>query len=164
MQFTMEFKSSLGNFRFITVTTLFLVVLLVTACGEATKDSHPNQVLTKRQALFKQFTKTLEPMVSVSNDRTEYKKDEFLTSARDLEKISTKPWAYFTQDGNYPPTKARSEVWTDAAQFKIAQDNYLAAVKRLVEVSEKGDVAVIKTALSDVSGNCKSCHKKFRTD
>lgn len=134
----------------------------LTACLEPSKDTHPNQVLTKRIALFKQFNRTLAPMTLVANERSDYVKDEFLTHAQDLEKLSSKPWAYFPADGNYPPTHARPAVWSRPAEFKDAQEKFQASVAQLVTAAQAGELDKVKLAVYDVTNSCKSCHRNFR--
>ena len=41
-----------------------------------------------------------------------------LASALALQELASQPWAYFTADGNYPPTRAKPEVWSQAGEFK----------------------------------------------
>ena len=138
------------------------VSLGLVACMGEPKDTHPDQVLTKRRALFKQFTRTLEPIGLVSGGRREYKTDEFLGLAQDLEKLSSKPWVYFTPDGNYPPTRSRPEVWSKPDAFKQAQQQYLDTVKALVLVAQGGQLPAVQKAVDDVTASCKACHKDFR--
>jgi len=134
----------------------------LTACFEPTKDTHPNQVLTKRNALFKQFNRALAPMTLVANERSNYVKDEFLVYAQDLEKLSTKPWAYFPADGNYPPTHARPVVWSRPAEFKDAQEKFQASVTQLVTAAHTGDLKQVQVAVYGVTTSCKACHRNFR--
>lgn len=141
----------------------FTAVLALTACSDA-KDTHPDQLVTKRNAIFKQFTRTLEPMGLVARERKDYNAREFNASALELEKISTQPWAYFTPDGNYPPTHAKAEVWEKPAEFRLAQEKYLATVSQLVKAAQGGDLAVIRPAVNEVQKSCKACHTQFRND
>jgi cytochrome c556 len=138
--------------------------LALTACNDTAKDTHPDQLVTKRIASFKQLTRTLEPMGLVARERQDYNRREFNLSALELEKLSAQPWAYFTPDGNYPPTHAKAEVWQKPAEFKAAQDQYLATVKELVKAAESGDLALIRPAVNEVQKSCKSCHNQFRND
>ena len=115
-----------------------LTCLLLTACFDAIKDTHPEQVFTKRQALFKQFTRTMEPIGLMAVGRREYKPDEFSAMAQELEKLSTKPWAYFPADGNYPPTRAKPTVWSQPEAFKAAQVKYQASVQALLLAAQAG--------------------------
>ena len=135
---------------------------VLTACFEPIKDVHPDQVLTKRNALFKQFNRTLAPMTMVANERSAYVKDEFLGYAQDLEKLSTKPWAYFPPDGNYPPTHARPAVWSRPAEFKSAQERFQTSVGHLVVAARTGELDKVKVAVFEVTNRCKSCHTDFR--
>lgn len=144
------------------VVACVVMCLCLGACQEPAKDTHPDQVFTKRRALFKQFTRTLEPIGLVTSGRKEYKPDEFLTMAQDLEKLSSKPWVYFPADGNYPPTRARPTVWSQPAAFKQAQDQYMATVQKLVQAAQRGKLEDVQRATNDVTSSCKACHKEFR--
>ena len=139
-----------------------LLCLGLAACFEPIKDTHPDQVLTKRRALFKQFTRTLEPIGLVASGRKEYRPEEFLGLVQDLDKLSGKPWAYFPADGNYSPTRAKPVVWSQPAAFKTAQDNYQASVKALLQAAQAGKLEPVEQAVDGVVNSCKACHKDFR--
>jgi len=139
-------------------------VIGLAACNDTPKDTHPDQLVTKRRAIFKQFTRTLEPMGLVARDRKDYNPRELNISALELEKLSKQPWAYFTPDSNYPPTHAKTEVWQKPAEFKEAQDKYLVSVSHLVKAAQGGDLDLIRPAVNDVQKSCKSCHNQFRND
>lgn len=148
----------------ITLITFAAAVVLLGACSDRVKDTHPQQVVSKRQALFKKFTKTLEPMGLVARDRQDYVKASFVASAEALQELARQPWPYFTADGNYPPTRARPEVWSQAAEFKQAQDKFLAATDALVQVAGSADLSAIRASIEAVQASCKSCHDQFRFD
>lgn len=143
---------------------LLACAVLLSACSDRVKDTHPQQLVSKRQALFKQFTKTLEPMGLVARERQDYVKADFLASALALQELSSQPWAYFTADGNYPPTRAKPEVWSQAGEFKKAQDAYLSAIDTLVQRAGSADLPAIRASVDAVQKNCKSCHDQFRSD
>jgi cytochrome c556 len=134
------------------------------ACGDGAKDPHPDQLVTKRLAIFKKFTKTLEPMGLVARDRNDYVKSEFMANARALQELSKQPWVYFSAEGNYQPSRAKPEIWTQPDAFKKAQTGYLTAVDQLVAVSGSGDMPSIKSAVDEVQKSCKTCHDQFRLD
>ncbi len=148
----------------ITLLTLIAATALLGACSDRVKDTHPQQLVSKRQAIFKKFTKSLEPLGMVARDRQDYVRVEFMANAQALQELSTQPWAYFTADGNYPPTRAKPEVWRQAADFKQAQVSYLAAVDQLVNVSGSNDMPAIRSSVDAVQKSCKSCHDKFRNE
>jgi len=64
--------------------------LALSACNDEPKDTHPDQPVTQRRALFKQFTRTLEPMGLVARDRKDYNAREFNISALELQKMASR--------------------------------------------------------------------------
>ena len=144
--------------------TLLASTFMLSACSDRIKDTHPQQLVSTRQALFKKFTKTLEPMGLVARDRQDYVKADFMASAQALQVLASQPWAYFTADGNYPPTRAKPEVWSQVGEFKQAQDGFLANVNKLVDVSGSADLPAIRASVEAVEKGCKSCHDQFRSD
>ncbi|WP_296491569.1 cytochrome c [Rhodoferax sp.] len=147
-----------------TLITLIAATALLGGCSERAKDTHPQQLVSKRQAIFKNFTKTLEPMGLVARDRQEFVRAEFVASAMALQELSSQPWPYFTADGNYPPTRAKAEVWSRPGDFKEAQDSYLASVEKLVQAAQSADLPAVRTSVQAVEKSCKSCHDQFRND
>lgn len=143
---------------------LVATTVLLSACSDRVKDTHPQQLVSKRQAIFKKFTKTLEPMGLVARDRQDYVKTSFVASAEALQELAGQPWPYFSADGNYPPTRAKPEVWSQASEFRQAQDKFLAATEALVQVAGSADLVAIRAAVETVQTSCKSCHDQFRVD
>lgn len=140
------------------------LLLTLGACSERVKDTHPQQWVSQRQAVFKQFTRTLEPLGLVARDRQPYEAASFTASALELQRLSTQPWVHFTLESNYPPTRAKPAVWQEPARFEQAQGDFTAAVDRLVVAARAGDLAVIRQAVENVQGSCKSCHTDFRNE
>lgn len=144
------------------LTLLLAAALALAACSEAPKDTHPEQLVSKRQAVFKQFTRTLEPIGLVTRDRQPYQADALLAQALELQKLADKPWPLFRPDGNYPPTRALAKVWDDPAAFSQAQRLYITRVDALVEAARSRDLARIRPASAEVEQACKACHDRFR--
>ncbi len=142
---------------------LMVPVLLLSACGEtAVPDTHPQRWVSQRQALFKDFTRTLEPMGLTARDRRPYNPSEFVGSALALQQLSQRPWALFPADSQYPPTRAKPAVWTDRAAFESAQQNYLKAVDALVLAAQTATLDAVRPAVVQVQDSCKACHDQFR--
>jgi cytochrome c556 len=149
-------------YGFLRLTLLSGAALGLAACSDAPKDTHPDQLVTKRQALFKQFTRTLEPMGVVARDRQPYRPDELLVQALELQRLASQPWPLFRPDGNYPPTRALAKVWDEPAAFEQAQRLYISRVDALVEAAKRRDLAIIRPAVNEVELTCKACHDRFR--
>jgi len=149
---------------FVTLLVAAVAAVGLSACGEAVKDTHPDQLVTKRKAIFKQFTKTLEPMGMVARGRKDYNPREFNINALELQKLTSQPWVLFTADSNYPPTLAKPAVWEKPAEFQSAQDKFQVTIKELVEASQGSDLERIKAAVNSVQNSCKTCHDQFRNE
>lgn len=59
-------------------------------------------------------------------------------------------------------TKAKAAIWTDAAAFKAAQDNFQQQADRMSKAVDAGDVGQMKTAAHALGEACAACHNKFR--
>jgi len=151
-------------YRLPVLLVTFAGLLALSACSGDVKDTHPDQLVTKRRAIFKQLTKTLEPIGMVARGRKDYSPREFNISALELQKLASQPWPLFTVDSNYPPTLAKPAVWEKPAEFKLAQDKFQAAIISLVQASQGSDMDVIKTAVNAVEKSCKGCHDQFRKE
>ena len=141
---------------------LLAAALGLAACSEAPKDTHPEQLVTQRQALFKEFTRALEPMGLVARERQPYRADAFIAQAKALQQLAPRPWAYFRPDGNYPPTRALAALWDEPAAFEQARQAYLARVDALVEAAQGRELTRIRPAVEQVEQSCKACHDRFR--
>lgn len=142
--------------------TAFVAALSLTACSNEPQDTHPNQPVTKRKAIFKQMLRTLEPMGMVVREREDYERQSFLSGAKELKQLATEPWVHFTPDSNYPPTRAKPEIWQNQAEFIQAQNKLKGSTDQLVKAAESGNMALIRPALNNVEESCKSCHQQFR--
>ncbi len=141
---------------------LLATTLLATSCTDSAKDTHPQQLLSKRKAVFKQFTGALEPLGLMARDRKPWDSAAFKAGALELQRLSSLPWPYFSADGNYPPTRAKPAVWEKPAEFKQAQDDYVAALAVLRAAAERGGADAGRPAVEQVEKACKACHDRFR--
>jgi cytochrome c556 len=138
--------------------------MALSACSGEPEDTLPGQPVAHRRQLFKQFTRTLEPMGMVARERKAFNRSEFFASAQELQQLARQPWHYFTPDSNYPPTHAKAEVWLKSGEFQQAQDAFQAKANELAAVARSGNLEEIRAAVNNVERSCKSCHKQFRND
>jgi cytochrome c556 len=134
---------------------------MLSACGEP-KDTHPGQPVAKRKAIFKDMLRVFEPMGMVGRDRGEYDKENFLTHARELQRLAKQPWVYFDPDTNYPPTKAKPDVWQRPEEFAQQRQKFQELTDQLLKAAQVGNLDVIRPLANDVEKSCQSCHKQFR--
>ena len=60
------------------------------------------------------------------------------------------------------PTDSKADIWSNAAGFQKACDDFISATARLVEVSAGGDAGAIGSQLQAVGKTCGGCHEAFR--
>lgn len=59
-------------------------------------------------------------------------------------------------------TTAKPEIWTDAAGFKTALDNFVDQAGKFQQVANAGDAAPLPAAVKALGQTCGGCHDKFR--
>lgn len=138
---------------------------VLAACGQAPPpDTHPQRWVSQRQAVFKDFTRTLEPIGLVARERQPYNASAVVGQVLALQTLARKPWPLFPPDSQYPPTRAKPAVWTDRAAFEQAQADFTQAVDALLAAAQTGSQPMLKPAVERVQNSCKSCHEQFRLD
>ena len=135
---------------------------LLSACLDSDRDPHPDQVLTRRVGVFKQFGHAMEPLNAMRNGRKPFDRAQFQADVHTLDGLSDQPWRYFPLDGNYPPTRALPAIWTVPEDFQKAKDDFTGAIDQLSQTAQNGSEEQVYKALDRVSESCKACHRNFR--
>lgn len=60
--------------------------------------------------------------------------------------------------------EAKANIWTDAAGFKKAQDNFSAVIPKFVELAYANDIEGLKKHYRVVGEACKACHDTYREE
>lgn len=84
------------------------------------------------------------------------------TQAAVIEMLSRQLNASFPPDSNMAPSKAKPEVWQEAAAFKKKMDDFQAAAAKLSIAARSSDMAAIKSSFNGMAQSCKACHEDFR--
>ena len=61
-------------------------------------------------------------------------------------------------------TKAKPEIWTQAAQFKAAQDAFAAQAGLFMKVAASGDASAMRVQAKQLGETCAACHRQYRVD
>lgn len=72
------------------------------------------------------------------------------------------PFTAFVPGSDKGETKAKAEVWSDAAGFEKKRAAMFEAMDKLAEAGKGGDQGAIKTAFGAVGQGCKGCHDNYR--
>lgn len=78
-----------------------------------------------------------------------------------IQTLSTLPWSAFGA-GTQGSSSAKTEIWSDTAGFKAAQQKFEAAVVQLSAAADSGDLNKLRSAAGDVGASCKACHDSYR--
>jgi len=142
------------------------IILIITlsgllACSSEVEDTRPGQPVKTRQNAFQEILKVFEPM-GVMLRTNHYEPEKFAALAAELITKRHAPWVHFGADTNYPPTKAKPEVWSQADEFDRKQQAFLAATDELNTAAQTRKEDVAAKAYFKAYDTCKSCHEQFK--
>lgn len=121
-----------------------------------------DEVIQARQACMKANGKAMGVMVPMFKGEKPYDNGAIqaaLEAAGAACADWSKWWGEDTMKGETVETFAKPEVWSDAAGFKAAGENYYA---KFMAVKATTDEAGFKAAFPELGASCQSCHEKFR--
>jgi cytochrome c556 len=144
------------------VVAVLMFSVFVAACGGEAKDDRPGQPVAHRRAAFKELLKAFEP-VGVMMREGPYKPEKFKQLADGVMAQRDAPWQYFLPDTLYPPSKAKPEVWSDAAGFAADKKAFFEATDKLAAAAKApADEAAARAAFEAVESSCRNCHKAYK--
>lgn len=134
------------------------------ASGTVSAQAKPEDVIKYRKALMVMQGNSLRPIAGMVKGQRPYDKDIAIRNAAMLEltgKMLMETVAAGSDKG--AETRAKPEIWSDAAGFKKASDNFTAEATKLAEASRAGNIDAIKNQLGSVIKACDSCHDNYRS-
>jgi cytochrome c556 len=146
--------------------TIILGVVIASAAAAPVLASAASDIITTRIAGLRELG------AQFKNVNDELKKDDpspmiLQISARQIRDVAKNQYGWFPA-GSGPEagvkTKAKPEIWTKAADFKAAQDNFAKQANAFFQVASKGDLATMRTQVRQLGAACGGCHRAFRTD
>lgn len=120
----------------------------------------PEDAVKYRQSALQLMASHFGRMQPVVRGQAPYDKAAIKANVDLLKTISALPWAAFgpgMTGGN-----AKPEVWSDAAGFQKAVDQYQASVAKLSAAADAGDLDKLRAAFGDTGASCKACHDSYR--
>jgi cytochrome c556 len=139
-----------------------LAVAFGAGAATAFAQAKPDVLVKQRQAAMTLQGKYFGPLGGMLKGAVPYDANVVARNAAFLDALSKMPWDGFTEGTKGEKSRALPVIWSDAAKFKQAQDQFQAAVTALVTASKGGDEAKVKAAIGDVGKACGSCHDNFR--
>ncbi len=81
-----------------------------------------------------------------------------------LAMVAKLPLTAFVEGSDKGETRAKPEIWKEAAKFKEAADKNQAEMAKLVAAAKTGNLDNLKAAFGSAAPTCKACHDSFRKD
>jgi cytochrome c556 len=123
-------------------------------------------IVNERQELMKSMGGTFGPIVTfVKGKNTDLV--GATAAAQKMHDSIVKAIGLFpagTAKGEVPESRAKPEVWSNAAEFKAAADALIEASANLAKAGNSGDADAFKAQLQPVGKACGSCHKGKKED
>ncbi|MGO3859529.1 MAG: c-type cytochrome [Neisseriaceae bacterium] len=145
-----------------TLLAVTAALTLLAACGQSTPPAEKGPNSEARSTAFKSMMPNFSTMGKMVKGDVDYDVEAFKQAAAGFTTESQVPFQHFESDGEGKDGDALPNVWTDAAGFKQAEDNFHNAVATLNDTAQTGDLDQIKVAYGNVGATCKACHDSFR--
>jgi len=133
---------------------------IVTASAFA--QAKPDVLVKQRQAGMTLIAKYFGPLGGMAAGRVPFNAQIAARNAGYLEVLSHLPWDGYDASTSGEKSAALPAVYSEAAKFKAAADNFQAEVGKLAVAAKGGSEADIKAAAGAVGKSCAGCHDNFR--
>lgn len=146
--------------------SLAVAAVAAAAAGTALAQSFqkPEDAIKYRRSALTVMAAHFGVLGAMANGRAPYDAAAAARSADVLAVVHTLPWTAFTPGTDKGETRAKPEVWSEAAKFKEGQDRLHNDMTKLVAAAKTGSLDSLKAAWGANSGSCKACHDNFRKD
>lgn len=133
------------------------------ASGTVAAQVKPEQVIKFRQSVYTVIGWHVRPLGAMIKGQMPYDQALFAKNAEiiaTMSKIAPEGFIAGSDKGN---TKAKPEIWSDAAGFKKVMDNFQAEAAKLTEVAKTAaSVDQVRGQFSALSKACSACHDNYR--
>lgn len=147
-------------------TTSCASALLLLAMGlpAQAQFAKPEDAIKYRKASFTVMAAHFGRLGAMANGRTPYDAKAAADNADVVATLSKLPWAAFGEGTDKGDTRAKPEVWKEAAKYKEAADKMQAEIVKLNTAAKAGNIDALKAAFGPAAASCKACHDNFRKD
>ncbi|KQI72552.1 hypothetical protein AN191_05915 [Loktanella sp. 5RATIMAR09] len=132
------------------------------AAGHLTEDQQ--RAMDARQSHMGLYSFNLGPIGAMAQDKIPYDAATAASAAANLAALaSIDQTAYWVEgtDASIEGSRAKAEIWTDAAGYMAEKEKLTAASAALAAVAGDG-LDAMKAAFGPVGQSCGSCHEAYR--
>jgi cytochrome c556 len=124
----------------------------------------PEEAVKYRKASFNLMAAHFGRLGAMASGKAPYDAKAAAENADLVATMAKLPWPAFTEGSDKGETRAKSEIWKDAAKFKDASDKMQVEIGKLNVAAKAGNVDALKVAFGPTAASCKACHDTFRKD
>lgn len=147
------------------ITSLVLsAAAVVFSAPAAAQFQKPEDAVKYRQSALTVIANSFGRIGAMVNGRVPFDAKVAQDSAHVVATLSALPWAGFTPNTEALKSRAKPEIWKDAAKFKESSDKFVVEAAKLEAAAKTGNLDTIKAAFGAVGGSCKACHDAFRAE
>lgn len=141
--------------------TLVALALSMPAHAQFAK---PEDAVKYRKASFTVMAAHFGRLGAMANGRVPYDAKAAAENAEIVASIAKLPWAAFGEGTDKGDTRAKPEIWKEAAKYKEASDKMQVEIAKLNTAAKAGNVDALKAAFGPAAASCKACHDNFRKE
>jgi cytochrome c556 len=140
---------------------LLAITMAVPAQAQFAK---PEDAIKYRKASFNVMAAHFGRVGAMANGRMPYDAKLAQENAEIAAVMAKLPWAAFGEGTDKGDTRAKPEIWKEAAKYKDASDKMQAEMAKLNTAAKAGNIDALKVAFGPAAASCKACHDAFRKD
>ena len=137
--------------------------VITSASFAASHASVTNKAVAARHAQMQMIAYHTGVLGAVAKGEMEFNADMVnaaATNLRELAKLDGATlWVAGTEQGATDGSRAKGEIWTDAAGFKAKFTDLENAANAAIGAA---DAAAVGAAMGGIGGSCKACHEGYR--
>ena len=123
----------------------------------------PEDAIKYRKASFNVMAAHFGRVGAMANGRMPYDAKMAQENAEIAAAMAKLPWAAFGEGTDKGDTRAKPEIWKEAAKYKEASDKMQAEMVKLNTAAKAGNIDALKVAFGPAAASCKACHDAFRS-
>ena len=148
-------------------TSIALILASVAAAlsmPAAAQFAKPEDAVKYRKASFTVIGAHFSRLGAMASGRAPFDAKVAADNADLVATLSKLPWAAFGEGTDKGETRAKPEIWKEAAKYKEASDKMQAEIAKLNTAAKAGNVDALKAAFGPAAASCKACHDNFRKE
>ncbi|MFM8864904.1 MAG: c-type cytochrome [Limnohabitans sp.] len=147
-----------------TIALTGMLAALACALPAQAQFAKPEDAIKYRKAGFTLMAAHFGRLGAMAQGRVPFDAKVAAENAEVLATVAKLPWAAFGEGTDKGETRAKPEIWKEAAKFKEAADKNQAEIAKVVAAAKTGNLDNLKAAFGSAAPTCKACHDNFRKD